>query len=106
MSTPENATPGQGCTAPQCEGCEAAMDAEDVFRYTRDLLFLALLTWVLHLATHDLSGGWTVWSYAVAAFLAACALRSLGRLAGPLDRSVVRGARALAYWTRKAVTRK
>lgn len=65
---------------------QAAFDRWESFHAVKDLLFVAVLLWVLRMATHDLSGGWTTWSYIALGALAMVAVEAVTRLVMPAVR--------------------
>lgn len=87
MSTPEptdtaeHTEPAEVCAC--CVATEAEVDRWEMFHAAKDLAFTALLLWLLRMATHDLSGGWTTWSYIALGALGMAALEALTRLAAP-----------------------
>lgn len=65
---------------------QAAFDWGESFHAVKDLLFVSVLLWVLRMATHDLSGGWTTWSYIALGALAMVAVEAVTRLVMPAVR--------------------
>src|SRR5690606_36837896 len=85
--------PGE-CQRGPCRTCAAGIDTHDVFIGARDLLAVGVLVALLHLATHELAGGWTHWALIALGVLIAFAADITTRAADPLIRVLVRRHRA------------